>query len=66
MKVLQNLYVCYNKIADFTIRLCAYSELDASILAKEYRIDSALDSKFEIKELENIDNTHFDWDYVIF
>lgn len=61
-----NLFIGYNKEEDFRILICAFDKEEAQELANEYRFDSNLEGKFEIKEIENgIDNIHFDCDYVI-
>lgn len=60
-----NLFVGYNKEEDFRILICAFDETEANELANEYRFDSKMRGEFVITEAEEIDNVHFDCDYVI-
>ena len=61
-----NLFIGYNREEDFRILICAFDREEAQELANEYKFDSGLNGKFEIKEIEGgIDHIHFDCDYVI-
>lgn len=61
-----NLFVGYNEEEDFRILICAFDKVEASELARGYRLDSNMKGDFEISELEKpIDEYHFDCDYVI-
>lgn len=60
-----NLFEGYNEIEDFRILICALDRKEAQELANEYCLDSHLDGEFEINDVDSIDNTHYDCDYVI-
>ena len=66
--MLENLWIGYNKTADFRILICAYDEIDAYKLANEYGLEAHIDGEFKILEPsieDKIDDIHFDCDYVI-
>ena len=61
-----NLFIGYNKEEDFRILICAFDEIEAQELAREYGFDAGLEGNFEVTEpTESIDNIRFDCDYVI-
>ena len=63
---MQNLFIGYNAEEDFRILICAFDKQEAAELANEYRFDARLNGYFEIEEIDGeIDNIHFDCDYVI-
>ena len=63
---MQNLFIGYNREEDFRILICAFDVIEATELANGYRLDSKLEGRFEIQEIEDgMDNIHFDCDYVI-
>ena len=63
---MQNLFIGYNENEDFRILICALDEIEAIELAREYGLEAHLKGEWKITETDpNIDNTHFDCDYVI-
>lgn len=63
---MQNLFIGYNADEDFRILICALDKQEAHELAREYGLDAGLEGDWKITETDpDIDNTHFDCDYVI-
>lgn len=63
---MQNLFIGYNGEEDFRILICAFEKHEAYTLAIEYGLDAHLEGDWEITETNpNMDNIHFDCDYVI-
>ena len=63
---MQNLFIGYNEEEDFRILICAFDGIEAAELAREYGFEAHIEGKWKITETDpNIDNTHFDCDYVI-
>ena len=60
-----NLWVGYNQKEDFRILICALDKVEAQELANSYCLDSNMEGEFETSFAENIENLHFDCDYVI-
>lgn len=63
-----HLFICTFTSADFKILICAEDIVDANELAREYATDSndaKFNEGFDIKVAGDIDNIHFDCDYVI-
>lgn len=60
-----NLWIGYNQKEDFRILICALDKIEAQELANGYRLNSNMKGEFEISFAENIENLHFDCDYVI-
>lgn len=60
-----NLFEGYNEEEDFRILICAFDRKEAQELANEYCLDSHLEGRFEIIDVDSVDNTHYDCDYVI-
>ena len=61
---LTNLWVGYNAEENFKILICALDEQEAYEIAESYRVDSHMESKFEIKEFLDVEEK-FDCDYVV-
>ena len=63
---MQNLFIGYNEEEDFRILICAFDKYEADELARGYGLDAHIEGKWEITETDpDIDNIHFDCDYVI-
>lgn len=63
---LESMYQCSNEVENFNILIYAEDETQASEIAKEYFLDSALENDFKIIRMDGKNKiTHFDCDYLL-
>lgn len=60
-----NLFEGYNPEEDFRVLICAFDRKEAQEIANGYALDSHMSGNFDIQEVDSIDNTHYDCDYVL-
>ena len=63
---MQNLFIGYNEDENFRVLICAFDIYEADEVLRGYALDAGLEGDWEITETgTNMDNLHFDCDYVI-